>query len=672
MLIRLAQEYGVHIATLQHVLEGYKVADEIAQAGIGGSTFSDWWGYKIEAYDAIPYNAALMAERGVIVSFNSDSDELARRLNLEAAKGVRYGGMSPVEALKAVTINPAKQLGIDKTTGSIEEGKDADLVVWSGDPLSTHSVCEQTFVDGQLLFDRAADIAARPLLDSEKKRLLAAEHPDQKESPAKPVIEVKPATVTAPAQLAHSRSVSSDSLTFTTERRGTGKGDAAPAESAIAIVGATVHPVTGPDIPNGVVLIQGEKIAAVGTMDSVKIPADAVLYQAKGMHVYPGLIDAETTIGLIEIDQYSSTDDSSEIGDFNPELRSVMAFNPDSERVGVVRQAGILTVGSVPKEGIISGMGCLMNTDGWTREDMAVTQNSALYINFPTLGFRRFGGTGDHGEDDTTDYLFDDYRAVGGAALQPPPGRGFGPRGRAGGTDAEENPLLKSLNEFIAGARRYKTARIAADPNLPPHARDSKLEAMLPVLDGKIPVFIHADREQDIRRAVNWATQNNLKMVLVGGQEADKCPEVLVQNNIPLVFGPVLNLPKYSDSPYDEMYALPGILAKDGIKVAITAGTDGDGEMTRRLAHHAAMASAFGLPPEEGLKAITLYPAQAFGVEDHLGSIEPGKDATLIVTTGDILEITSDIKAAWIKGHAAALTNKQTRLYEKYKARPKK
>jgi N-acetylglucosamine-6-phosphate deacetylase len=156
-LLRTCEHFGVKIATFQHVLEGYKIADAIAKHGAGGSTFSDWWAYKFEVYDAIPYNGSLMRDAGVVVSFNSDDAELARRLNLEAAKAVKYGGVSEEEALKFVTLNPAKQLKIDQYVGSIETGKHADLVVWSGSPLSTLGRCEQTWIDGRRYFDRGED-----------------------------------------------------------------------------------------------------------------------------------------------------------------------------------------------------------------------------------------------------------------------------------------------------------------------------------------------------------------------------------------------------------------------------------------------------------------------------------------------------------------------------------
>ena len=175
MLINVADEFGFKVRTFQHVLEGYKVAAEIARHGAGASTFTDFWGYKMEAYDAIAYNAAIMVRHGVVTSVNSDSDERARRLNIEAAKTVRYGGLTEEEALKLVTLNPAIQLGIDKRVGSIDVGKDADLAVWSAHPFSVYARVEQTFVDGELLFDRQTDLARRTQLEAERKQLEQAE-----------------------------------------------------------------------------------------------------------------------------------------------------------------------------------------------------------------------------------------------------------------------------------------------------------------------------------------------------------------------------------------------------------------------------------------------------------------------------------------------------------------
>ncbi len=175
MLLRVAKEFGFKVRTFQHVLEGYKVADEIAAAGAGASTFSDWWAYKVEAYDAIPYNAAIMTRRGVLVSINSDDAEEATHLNQEAAKTMKYGGLTHDEALKLVTLNPAIQLGIDKRVGSIDVGKDADLVIYNHDPLSAYAVVQKTLIDGRVYFDRQRDIVGRATLENEKKALMEKE-----------------------------------------------------------------------------------------------------------------------------------------------------------------------------------------------------------------------------------------------------------------------------------------------------------------------------------------------------------------------------------------------------------------------------------------------------------------------------------------------------------------
>jgi imidazolonepropionase-like amidohydrolase len=183
MLLRVAKEFGFKVRTFQHVLEGYKVADEIAAAGAGASTFSDWWAYKVEAYDAIPYNAALMTRRGVIVSINSDDAEEATHLNQEAAKSIKYGGLTHDEALKLVTLNPAIQLGIDKRVGSIDTGKDADLVIYNHDPLSAYAVAQKTIIDGRVYFDRQRDISDRAAREKEKKDLLEKEKKNAQKKP---------------------------------------------------------------------------------------------------------------------------------------------------------------------------------------------------------------------------------------------------------------------------------------------------------------------------------------------------------------------------------------------------------------------------------------------------------------------------------------------------------
>jgi imidazolonepropionase-like amidohydrolase len=204
MLVRLAEELGFRVATFQHALESYKVAAEVARHGAGASMFSDWWAYKYEVVDAIPWAGAIDWQKGVLVSYNSDSSELARRMNLEAAKAVRYGGVPEEEALRFVTINPARQLRVDARVGSLEPGKDADFAIWSGHPLDTTSLCLETWIEGRKYFDRAADLALRPSLEAERAALIAkakaeadAEKKPKSEEPAAPTPDA-PAPVTPP------------------------------------------------------------------------------------------------------------------------------------------------------------------------------------------------------------------------------------------------------------------------------------------------------------------------------------------------------------------------------------------------------------------------------------------------------------------------------------------
>ncbi len=493
-----------------------------------------------------------------------------------------------------------------------------------------------------------------------------------------------------------------------------GRGKAEPREAGgrgdsplTAIVNGTVHPITGAEIANGVILMRGGKITAVGAAGSVVVPADAAVVDAKGLHVYPGLIDANTGgIGISEIGSLTATQDGRELGDFSPELRAAIAVNPDSELIRVARANGILAGVTAPTGGTFSGMGALLQLDGWTWEDLAIDPAVGLYVNFPSTGGRRFRETSHRCEETAGDahgHDFDDPGLQSAADVpassrdtqalkygqlpdtaqgQPPPaaapavpqGPGRGQRIAGLATpDASAAPdpdaALKPLNDFLAEARRYRQSRDAEGKGPAIARHDPRLEAMIPVLNGSIPVFIRASREKDIRSAVAWAKKSGLRAVIVGGAEADKAADLLVKEKIPVILGEVLALPSRFDSPYDDPYTLPARLAKAGVRFCLSTGAPSD---VRRLPYHAAMASAFGLPADEALKAITLYPAQILGAGSRLGSLEAGKDADIILTTGNPLEITSIVRAAYCAGLPVDLGNKQIRLYEKYKGRPKK
>ena len=307
MLIRLADEMGFKIATFQHVLEGYKVADEIAAHGAGASTFSDWWAYKVEAEDAIPYNPAIMHKRGVLVSINSDSAEHARRLNTEAAKSLHWGGLTEDEALAFVTINPAKQLRIDSRVGSLEPGKDADVVIWNKHPLSTYAIVDRVYIDGQTYYDRLADERRLTEARTEKSRLAAAE--GQKAPTADPQTSgPRPQASGIRPQVSGSRNQESGVRPQASGPRDQGSGprdqgsdDSVPPTTqqqmvatgpAFAIINARIHPITSPPIERGTIVIRNGAIASIEAAGAP--PAGAQVIDAEGADVYPGFIDART------------------------------------------------------------------------------------------------------------------------------------------------------------------------------------------------------------------------------------------------------------------------------------------------------------------------------------------------------------------------------------------
>lgn len=365
MMIRVADEMGFKVATFQHVLEGYKVAKEIAAHGAGASTFSDWWGYKIEAVDAIPYNAAIMTRKGVIVSINSDDAEQARRLNNEAAKTVRYGGLTDDEALATVTINPAKQLQIDKRVGSLEVGKDADVVIWNHHPLSTEAIVDRAYIDGIVYYDRAKDLDRIAAIEKEK----GGTHTETA------------GTDGSSAQAAVQPEAPAEQLNVRTNATG----------PTWAITNARVVTVSGAVIPRGTVVIKGNRIDAVG--EDVRVPPGAKTVDAGGANVYPGFIDAATDIGLNEPGP-RNYDDVREIGDWNQALRTQRAFKADSDAIPVDRVEGVTTIGVAPAGGVISGSMPVMDLDGWTWEEDTLRPSAGLVMTFPGGGGGGRGGGG--------------------------------------------------------------------------------------------------------------------------------------------------------------------------------------------------------------------------------------------------------------------------------------
>jgi len=410
---------------------------------------------------------------------------------------------------------------------------------------------------------------------------------------------------------------------------------AARPAGAVLLRGATVHTVSGADLLATDVLLRGGKIAAIGV--KLAVPKDAAVVDVSGKHIYPGLISAYTGMGLVEMESVRGTIDLAETGTLNPNARAQSALNPDSELIPVSRSNGILTALSVPlSSGLIAGTSTLIRMDGWTYEDLTIRAAVALHVFWPNMTVNR------------------DPNAVRPVAEQER-------------TIADN---IRKLRDAFATARAYLKAKQGAAGK--PVDFDSRWEAMIPVLRGELPVFVHADERSQIEAAVAWAKQENLKITIVGGIEAWKVADLLKANDIPVIVGPVLTLPLHREDPFDATYANPGKLFAAGVRFCIAndGGSGGMGAMSdRNLPYQAGKAAAYGLPPAEALKSITLYPAQLLGVAGELGSIEVGKRATLIVTDGDPIEIPTKVEQAYIDGARIDLSNRHTRLYEKYQKR---
>lgn len=411
----------------------------------------------------------------------------------------------------------------------------------------------------------------------------------------------------------------------------------APPQSApIVITGAAIHTVSGETIPSGYILFDKGVIKSLGAGAPPADAKGAQTIDAAGKHVYPGLVAADTQLGLAEMAAVRATNDYREVGSITPEVWAAVAVNPDSTLIPVTRSNGILTAAVCPDGGRIPGRLSVMRMDGWTWEDMAVRADAGLVVSWPNV--RPFTAWWmDRSESDQAD----DIRRS-----------------------------LADIDDTFKTASAYLAAR-AADPTLPIDLRWEAMRRILPAggpFDDKhpqLPVFIAAQDLDQITSAITWGLEKKLKMVIVGGRDAALCADLLKRHDIPVIISGTHAFPKRSDSPYDDAYTLPARLSAAGVRFCIASADRTAHE--RNLPYNAATAAAYGLDPAAALKSITLWPAQILGVGSQLGSLEPGKAATLIITSGDPLEITTQIHAAYIDGRNIDLSNKQTKLAEKYR-----
>jgi len=598
MLMRIAERFGFKINSFEHALEGYKVADEIAAHGAAAGVFSDWWMYKLEAYDAIPYNAAILHEHGVKTAINSDISWLQSFMVYEFNKAVKYGGVSREDALRMLTRYPAEILRIDDKVGTLEVGKQADVVILSGDPFDSYTRVEKTIVDGIVYYDRQrdAETRGRPVR-------------------AMPAVPIVPETSDGPGFL----------LDVPIPRRVQG------AQRITALVGATVHPVTRPAIEEGIVLLADGRIAAVGRAGDVTIPDGATVVNLAGRHVYPGMIDPMTQLGMVEIGAVAASRDDREIGRYNPHVRALTGVHPHSEAIPVARANGVLAVLTAPASGVIRGMGSVIQLVGDTPERMAIRDLGALLVAFPS-----------------------------------PQGDPWDEPSLEGDRLEELVTVFKRAAQYAKGGRTNDDPTARFEPNVT-NRQQFLLAAMRPAVTGEVPVYFLARQERDIRSLLLFLDEfPEIRPVLVGGDQAFRVAAELAARDIPVIVGSSLTPTMDRDDPVVAGWENAGILHAAGVRVAFGTNSVAD---VRNLPYHAAKAVAFGLPPDEGLRAVTLRPAEILGLADEMGSIDVGKRADLIVTDGDPLQIVTQVERAFIGGEEVSLESKHTRLYEQFRNR---
>lgn len=389
-----------------------------------------------------------------------------------------------------------------------------------------------------------------------------------------------------------------------------------PQQGPVAITGATIHTVSHGVIQHGTVVFEEGIIIATGS--GIDIPENAEIIDATGKHVYPGFIHGHTTLGLMEIARTQESTDLQETGQINPNIRAQVAFHPVSEHLAVAAVHGVTTVVPSLRGSLIAGRLAAMMTDGWTWEEMTIREGLGMVINWPSMR-------------DPDAYQKD----------------------------------IRTLQEAFDKARRYQVARQAmSEGKATHHPYDIRWESMIPVLAGDMPVFISVGEIRQIQAAIAWVEKEGLKAVLVGNRDMELVASQLAERNIPVILSGVISGPARQWEGYGQAYKTPLQLFEAGVDFCIAG--DMGAASAYRIHHHAASAVAFGLPEEEALRAITINAARILGIDDMLGSIEPGKEATLMITDGNALELWTSKIQVFIRGRKIEMMDKHLRLYEQY------
>jgi len=402
------------------------------------------------------------------------------------------------------------------------------------------------------------------------------------------------------------------------------------------IKNATIIPMAGERIEGGSILIEDGKIKAVGK--TLQAPSDAKVIDASGMFVYPGFIDSYSHFGLAEIAAISSTTDFREMGKENPELRVAWAINPHSVHFGTGRVTGTTTALVAPSGGTFPGISALIKMDGWAFPEMVVKEVATSFINFPMTP-----------------------RPVGeGVAVQKE------------AKDDVTSKLVEKIRDYLKEARRYLALKklAAGDPGVKAPEYNAKYEALGPVLDGTLPAIVSVEKAKDIELAIKFVQDEKIKAIFRGCAQGFKVADKIKQSGIPVIIDSLYTGPSEPEDGYDAPYRNVVELAKAGVLISFSSGDSP--AQGKDLPYHAAKAVAFGLPEEEAIRALTINPAKIFGVADRLGSIEVGKDADLLIATGDPLDMKTEVKQLVINGRAIDMSNWWETLYDKFKKRPQK
>jgi imidazolonepropionase-like amidohydrolase len=404
----------------------------------------------------------------------------------------------------------------------------------------------------------------------------------------------------------------------------------APKQSKpIAITGATVHIGNGQVLTNATVVMVDGKITAVG--NNVTIPAGAETINAEGKHVYPGLILSSSNLGLVEIGSVRASSDVREIGDMNPDIRSITAYNVDSKIINTLRSNGVLLANVVPEGGLVSGTSSVVQLDAWTNKEAAYKTDQGIHVNMPSLMAlpgRRFGGFGGPNAQQQTDPV------------------------------KEGLERIEKLKTFFQQAKAYNAETTHDQTNL-------KFEAVKGLFDKSEKLYVHANTVKQMLVALDFVKEFGFDMVIVGGSDSWQIADLLKQNNVSVILSQMHSLPTAEDDDVDQPYKTPAMLQKAGVTFAIN--DEDEQNRGRNLMFNAGTAATYGLTKEQALQAITLNAAKCLGIDKQTGSIEVGKDANIIISDGDILDMrTSLVTDAFIQGRKIDLNDKQKQLNDRY------